>query len=103
MLSTLATPRTSVGVRMKHQIENYNLGSPRKCGVKSMKAALQSRTHIRYRVLLVANILALSVCIERSAAIAAAEASPATAQESSEKKDKDAHSDSKKDKVESSA
>jgi protease IV len=68
-----------------------------------MKAALQSRTHIQYRVLLVASIVALGICqIERSVALAAADASPATAKESSEKKDKEADSDSKKDKAESS-
>lgn len=87
-----------------YQIEIYNLGSPRKRGVKSMKAELHSRTQIQYRVLLVASILALSVClIERPVALAAEEAKSPAAKESSEKKDKPADADSKKDKSESSS
>jgi protease IV len=69
-----------------------------------MKAALQSRTQIQYRVLFISTILALGAClIERSSAVAAADASPAAAKETSEKKDKTAESDSNKDKSESSA
>src|SRR5215207_9700952 len=69
-----------------------------------MKAARQFRTQNQYRVLLVASIFALSVClVERSAVFAAGDASPAAAKETSEKKDKPADTDSKKDKSESSA
>ena len=67
-----------------------------------MKAELQSRTRIQHRVFLVASLLALSVClVERPVALAADEAKSAAAKESSEKKDKPADADSKKDKSES--
>ena len=47
-----------------------------------MKAALQFRTQIEYRVFLVASILALGVClIGRPAVLAAGEASPTAAKE----------------------
>src|SRR4051794_16515983 len=69
-----------------------------------MKAAKQFRTQIKFRVLLVASIIALGVCLnERSVVLAAADASPASAKESSEKKDKDAGNESKKDTTDSSA
>ena len=71
-----------------------------------MKAALQSRTQVQYRVLFVASILAMGVCLIARPAAFAAEASSATAKENkedSEKKEKDDDSISKKEKSESSA
>jgi protease-4 len=60
-----------------------------------MKAALQSRMQIEYRVLLVTSILTLSVCLIGQPAMRAAEASPTTAKESSKEaiKDKDQEED----------
>jgi protease-4 len=67
-----------------------------------MKAASQIRTQRQLRVLLVAGVAALSFCLfERPTALA--DARPAAAKESSEKKDKAAGTDSKKEKPESSA
>jgi protease-4 len=66
-----------------------------------MKAALQSRMQIEYRVLVVASILTLSVClVGQPVMLAAAEASPTTAKESSkeatkEKDEDDDEADSK--------
>src|SRR5262245_39610697 len=56
-----------------------------------MNFVMQSRTQIQYRALLVASILALGVClIGRPVGLIAADASPAAAKESAEKKDVDA-------------
>src|SRR3954470_15842813 len=71
---------------------------------ESMKAALKSRMQIQYPVLLGASVLALFLCLSaRPVACIASDASPATAKESSEKKDKAAETDSKKEKPESAA
>jgi protease-4 len=69
-----------------------------------MKAQLQSRMQIQFPVLLVGSLLAITVCLfGLPAACVASDASPATAKESSEKKDKPAEADSKKDKPDSTA
>jgi protease-4 len=86
-----------------YESKNFNLGLPRKRGVKSMKVASQNRTQRQIRVLAIAGMVALSFCLfERPTALAAGDASPAAPKESSEKKDK-AGTNSKKEKPESSA
>ena len=73
-----------------------------------MKAALQTRTQIQNRVLLVASILALSIYVTgQPAAVAADDATAAAVKETSEKnvkdKEKEANKEAKKEKAESSA